>query len=789
ATPVVVVAAHGGNNSIRSWAMVTKTTATTTYSTPASIRSFSISPTVAGARTPRPKKRIVKEQKLQAVRSSNKARLAAASSGKSRSSNNNSSSSSSSSSNSSSSNNKGWTKLDSPRTTIASSSRSAGFQRRRPSNISVTSLQPGSRSPQYEHVFVAGSRPSPRASGGGSGGGGTSRPLMRTGNTGRDKAAAAEKQLQDAGAMRRGRGPSVRGFVPARFALQPIASDIKTASVKSRSHQQQQKQQAPRHATAVEDEPVFAETEGTGESAEALAKRVGEVRFDGMGLHPMVQRALLEVLAKTAPLSMRGGGGGPSLVQKKEDSGEVVEEDLTWIRPTEIQALAIPAMIDPRAKSSYTLCAAQTGSGKTLAYLTPVLHDLKKQEDAALSRSAVEKGLAGNADHLAGVDDEELQHRALSSVRPFHQPRAVILLPSRELVLQVSDILKQLSHTVKLRMLTIAHPMKPRDVLMRLNQGPVDVVVATPASLTDYLDKSSKDRVVKEQHPFVAKSAAGKERKMGGSVATLTNEGQTLMTLDNLQHLVIDEADTMFDRGFEEDVTKIVRMTQDATRHRGSGGRAAKITVVSATLPKKIAEHLDRLMPGMLKITTPSLHKSLPGLDQTFLDLKPYFGDRKRALLDILANQQRSKQHRGDNTLVFCNTKHSCDLLFETMVEKKVPGLVGVLHGDTKARVELLSEFTSSVNNADNKAKKSSGEAAVGKILISTDIASRGIDTTMVQHVILYDFPTTIVDYLHRVGRTARGGLGGRATSLIGRKDRNLAERVMLGIRYGKVLS
>ncbi|KAF9976933.1 putative ATP-dependent RNA helicase ddx28 [Actinomortierella ambigua] len=773
----------------RPWATTTissSTTVTSTTITPASIRSFSVSSTVASVRTPRPKKRIVREQKLQAHRDGNKARL-------SKTSNNNNNSSSSGT------NTKGWTKLDSPRSTTTSkySSRPGAPKRRTATSISVTSLQPGSRSPQYEHVFVAGSagKTLPRSQ----------RPLIRTGNTGRDKAAAAEKQLQDAGAVRRGRGPSVRGFVPARFALQPIVSDIKAkaptaARLGAGQQQQQQQQQQPgrpaRHAAAVADEPVFADTEG-GESAEQLAKRVGEVRFEGMGLHPTVQRALLEVLAKTAPLSGQGS------TQRSQGQGQAVEgeaqDGTALIRPTEIQALAIPAMIDRRSKSPYTLCAAQTGSGKTLAYLTPVLHDLKMQEDEALMALLAEADKSGGVPSGSdGADaDEELQRRALSSVRPFYQPRAVILLPSRELVVQVSDILKQLSHTVKLRMLTIAHPMKPRDVLLRLSQGPVDVVVATPASLTDYLAKASKDRVSKEQHPFVNK--AGKERKMGGSVATLSNEGQSLLTLDNLQHLVIDEADTMFDRGFEEDVTKIVRMAQEATRQGRSNdddrrrrAHPAKITVVSATLPKKIAEHLDSLLPNMLKITTPSLHKSLPGLDQTFLDLKPYFGDRKRALLDILANQQRSKQHRGDNTLVFCNTKHSCDLLFEAMVEKKVPGLVGVMHGDTKARVEMLSEFTGAnrTEGSGNGGKKKGGaEQPVGKILISTDIASRGIDTTMVQHVILYDFPTTIVDYLHRVGRTARGGLGGRATSLIGRKDRNLAERIMLGIRYGKVLS
>jgi len=73
--------------------------------------------------------------------------------------------------------------------------------------------------------------------------------------------------------------------------------------------------------------------------------------------------------------------------------------------------------------------------------------------------------------------------------------------------------------------------------------------------------------------------------------------------------------------------------------------------------------------------------------------------------------------------------------------------------------------------------------AAPPRILVCTDLASRGLDTRNVEHVILYDFPTTVQDYLHRVGRTARASASGRATSLVGRKDRRMAERVWQAAR------
>lgn len=626
-------------------------------------------------------------------------------------------------------------------------------------SISVTSLEKGSRNPQFEHSFAPGFASKYR--------GNSKNALpLKTGNAGRDKAAAAERTLIEAGAKRRS-GPNVRGFVPVRFALKPIASDVNLNLVSTRKIPTSKfKIYASGGAinsngvqtSAMAGDQTFAMPQ---ESVQEMLNKVANSRFEGMGLHPDVEKGVLEILSKS---TLRSKTARPLTSSATEGTVEPGVQDFSHIKPTEIQAMTIPASINPAKRSPYTLCAAETGSGKTLAYLVPVLHELKTQEDQAV-RGFMEEG---------GIDQEGSKTRALNTIRQYNQPRAIVLLPSRELVAQVSGILKELSHTVKLRTLTISHALPPKSVVQRLAQGPVDIVVATPASLLDYLPKSDRG----------SKQPAEEERKTRGSAGLFEDNR---ISLDSLRHLVIDEADSMFDRGFGAEVTRIVEQAKASTS--SSGKDPVKITVVSATLPKKVSDTLDETLPGLLKITTPSLHKSLPGLHQTFLDLKPYFGNRPKAILDILAKQQQvSGTKRKENTLIFCNTKHSCEILHEHLKSNKVPGVLGVLHGDATNRDEILEQFTDD-SYVPPLSSSNSISGMGGKILISTDIASRGIDTTAVQHVVLYDFPVTIVDYLHRVGRTARGGRGGRATSLVGRKDRNMAERIMIGIRLGKVLS
>ncbi|KAF9940147.1 putative ATP-dependent RNA helicase ddx28, partial [Modicella reniformis] len=609
------------------------------------------------------------------------------------------------------------------------------------SSISVTSLKKGSRNPQFEHSFSPGFASGYLAKVTRKG------PPSKTGNAGRDKAAAAEHALIEAGAKRkRGARPNVRGFVPARFALKSIASDVRRLN---------------KVATTVNNQRT-APTWNPGEfvepqqhqSVKDMLDMVATSRFENMGLHPDVEKGIIEHLIKTNSMST-----ADKTITTFEARGTVSKSSssvsASEIKPTEIQAMTIPAFIDPSKKSPYTLCAAETGSGKTLAYLTPMMHQLKVQEDEAIAKYQSEGDIGDDDDD----DDEEGGNRvrALSTVRRYNQPRAIVLLPSRELVAQVLGILKEFSHTVKLRTMAISHSLPPKSITQRLAAGPIDIIVATPASLLDYLPRDT----YQSNHDL--NQYDEEDRRVRGT-------DRIKLSLASLTHLVIDEADTMFDRGFGEEVTKLVKQAKAANSN--DGGHPVKIMVVSATLPKKVSDTLDDTLPGILKITTPSLHKSLPGLHQTFLDLKPYFGNRPKAILDILAKQQQVdvKSKRKENTLIFCNTKHSCELLYDHLKMNEVPGLLGVLHGEARNREEILEQFqddhyttllqagastssSSSSSSSPSEPVRSMSQVG-GKILISTDIASRGVDTTAVNHVVLYDFPAIIFiasDVLHVV--------------------------------------
>jgi superfamily II DNA/RNA helicase len=177
----------------------------------------------------------------------------------------------------------------------------------------------------------------------------------------------------------------------------------------------------------------------------------------------------------------------------------------------------------------------------------------------------------------------------------------------------------------------------------------------------------------------------------------------------------------------------------------------------------------------MTKITTPSLHKALPNLKQSFVDLQRFQGNRQLGLLEVL-----KKNIKDDKTLVFCNTKKSVEIVHKFLQTMNLEPLA--LYKDAPmSRTEALELFAQPKSDEPDKVDHN--------VLISTDIASRGIDTTFVDHVVLYDFPTSVVDYLHRVGRTARAGNTGKATSLIGRKDRMMSDRIRRSIREGTVMT
>jgi superfamily II DNA/RNA helicase len=417
------------------------------------------------------------------------------------------------------------------------------------------------------------------------------------------------------------------------------------------------------------------------DNVRALSSFLSTQQFSDLGLHPLVLEAVQKYLTKP---DVKAAATIPE------------PSDDTTIQPTEIQALSIPTLLSDRHR--HVLCAAETGSGKTLAYLLPVIQQLMIDEQ--------KHGIKRRLDH----------------------PRAVVLVPTRELVSQVVKTSKSLSHTVKFRCVGVERIQRAK-LVPQLANGPIDLMVTTPTAM----------QMLLKQH---------------------------MVSLADTRYLVMDEADSLFDAGWGEDCRKLIDTMQKIHQDRA---RKEKMIIVSATLPRSVHTTLDKLFPHLAKITTPSLHRALPNLKQSFVDLQRFQGNRQLALLDVL-----KKNIKDEKTLVFCNTKKAVELVHDWLASKNVPALP--LYKDAPIdRDEALARFGDK-NSGDN-------------VMISTDIASRGIDTTFVDHVILYDFPTSVVDYLHRVGRTARAGQVGKASSLIGRKDRMMADRIRRSIREGTVMT
>lgn len=355
------------------------------------------------------------------------------------------------------------------------------------------------------------------------------------------------------------------------------------------------------------------------------------------------------------------------------------------VRPTEIQAASVPAII--RDRRSDFLLASHTGSGKTLAYLLPLVHLLKQTESAGV-------------------------------ITKPRRPRALVLGPTRELTDQILAVAKSLSHRAKFRSVCVnggGDWGKQREQLTRA----VDILIGTPTRVVQHAEKSS-------------------------------------LYYGDVDVVVIDEADTMFDRGFGPEVKAILTAVRNKPH-------PARCIMVSATMTKAVRRLIEEECPRMRTIETQTLHRGVVGARHTFLPL-PGSGDRLDTLFQVISGEQE----RGKRIMVFCNTIASCRAAEHHLRERGLPTVC--YHGDVpmEDRRGAIAIFSQDDNGCGGR-----------PVMVATDLAARGLDVPgRVDHVINFDFPLNPIDYLHRTGRTARAGATGRITSLIGKGDRVLAQRV-----------
>ncbi|KAI4935917.1 RNA helicase [Alternaria conjuncta] len=434
---------------------------------------------------------------------------------------------------------------------------------------------------------------------------------------------------------------------------------------------------------------------------------------------------------------------------------------LEYRNPTPAQAVAIPALLGlrkaVRAKAKSTksapdsfLLAAETGSGKTLAYLLPTLDAIKAEEvrekDEAEEQAQRDAAEAAAHEHDKRTDMFAAEEPEINKAVDPARPRAIILVPSAELVAQVGAVAKSLSHTVKFRAAPISAKMSATVIRNQLfNPNGVDVVISTPPLLAS----------IAESNPNI---------------------------LARVTHLICDEADSLFDRSFKQSTTDILDRATPSLK---------KLVLCSATIPKYLDKYLADRFPDMQRLVTPNLHAIPRRVQLGVVDVNkdPYRGNKMLACADTIwqigkasvdYDPTEGKQAiPTKRVLVFVNEREDTEQVAQYLVKKGIDALAFHRDTDPSRQAKILKSFTNDASakeaedSEENKAEAPNKRTLPNtKVIVTTDLGSRGIDTVSVRHVILYDVPHTTIDFIHRLGRTGRMGRRGRGIVLLGPGDR-----------------
>ncbi|WP_297332295.1 DEAD/DEAH box helicase [Flavobacterium sp.] len=290
-------------------------------------------------------------------------------------------------------------------------------------------------------------------------------------------------------------------------------------------------------------------------------------------------------------------------------------------------------------------------------------------------------------------------HPIVGSAKKRKYIRTLIITPTRELALQIGESFETYGRYTNITQLTIFGGVNQIPQTDQLKKG-VDVLIATPGRLLD-LHK------------------------------------QGFINLEQLHHLVLDEADQMLDMGFIHDVKKIIKLTPDNRQ----------TLLFSATMPLAIRELADTFLtnPKYISVTPVSSTAERVKQQLYFVDKS----DKRKLLYHLIRNENLS------NVLVFTRTKHGADNVVKALKKNGVNS--GAIHGDKSqsARVKMLDAFK-------NK--------EIG-VLVATDIAARGIDIENLPYVINFDLPNIPETYVHRIGRTGRAGNEGLAISFCSKDE------------------
>ncbi|RFU29959.1 hypothetical protein B7463_g6355, partial [Scytalidium lignicola] len=475
----------------------------------------------------------------------------------------------------------------------------------------------------------------------------------------------------------------------------------------------------------------------------------------------------------------------PLLPVVKSSIASQALQGLDDIAPTPVQRIAIPALLGVDSKKGSKnksvdkerenfLIAAETGSGKTLSYLIPIINAVK------LAEATDEEIMA----HEKALQEEKLRQNIFELPSPplsndphptTGRPRAIILVPTSELVAQVGNLTKAFSHAVKFRSAMISSSFSGKVIRNRLfSPSGIDILISTPHLLAS----------IAESDPNI---------------------------LSRVTHLVVDEADSLLDRGFSPLTSAIIDRATPSLK---------QLVLCSATIPRSMDSYLRKRFPDIHRLVTPNLHAIPRRVQLGVVDVEkdPYRGNKNLACADtIWSIGKAAADHDGPvkgqidvkRILVFVNEREKTQEVADYLVSKGVDAIALSRDTPEHRQSEMLASFTSSTplvitkgehpgslgDNQPNYIPPGHASPPVKrslpntKVLVTTDLGSRGIDTLAVRHVILYDVPHSTIDFIHRLGRTGRMGRRGRGIVLVGKNDRrDVVAEVKEGMFKGQAL-
>jgi len=273
--------------------------------------------------------------------------------------------------------------------------------------------------------------------------------------------------------------------------------------------------------------------------------------------------------------------------------------------------------------------------------------------------------------------------------------KALILTPTRELAAQIYDNVVEYSKYLEIRSTVIFGGVNQKPQVSKIRNG-IDILIATPGRLLDL-------------------------------------ENQRLLSLRNVEILVLDEADRMLDMGFQRDINKIMNLLPNKRQN----------LLFSATFSKEI----KRLAKGILN--DPALVETSPQNTTVEAIVQYVYKVDKNKKSNLII--QLIKEGNWRQVLVFTRTKHGANNLCKKMIKADISA--AAIHGNKSqsARTKALAGF----------------KDGTIEILVATDIAARGLDIPLLPHVVNFELPNIPEDYVHRIGRTGRAGAKGEAISLV----------------------